>query len=233
MAGDAAFDAGHHFVADADIGKGAAHHHFVVAAARAIAVEFGLADLAFVQIAAGRAGFLDAAGRADVIGGDAVAKHRQRAGADDIGHRGRCHGHAIEIGRVLHIGGRCVPAVGGAAFNLDRLPAFIAFEHIGIARGKHFRGDIGHDHAGDFGVGGPDILEIHRAVGALADRLNGQIAAHGAGQRIGDDQRRRGEVIGLHIRRHAAFEIAIARQDRAGNQIIGVDRIGNRFRQRA
>jgi hypothetical protein len=34
--GDAALDAGHHQVLQADVGEGAAHHHLVVAAARAV-----------------------------------------------------------------------------------------------------------------------------------------------------------------------------------------------------
>src|SRR3546814_2743253 len=34
--GDSAFHAGRHFVTDADVGEGAAHHHFMVAAPRAI-----------------------------------------------------------------------------------------------------------------------------------------------------------------------------------------------------
>jgi hypothetical protein len=32
MAGDAALDAGRHLVLDADVGEGAAHHHFMIAA---------------------------------------------------------------------------------------------------------------------------------------------------------------------------------------------------------
>ena len=39
--GEAALDIVEHAVADADVGEGAAHHHFVVAAARAVAVEVG------------------------------------------------------------------------------------------------------------------------------------------------------------------------------------------------
>ena len=52
--GEAAFDSGHHLVLDADIGEGAAHHHFVVAAARAVGVEVARRHLALDQILAGR-----------------------------------------------------------------------------------------------------------------------------------------------------------------------------------
>src|SRR6185437_5205811 len=98
--GPAALDRDH-LVADADIGEGAAHHDFVVAAAGAVAVEVGLADLPFEQVVAGRAFLLDRAGRADVVGGDVVAEQAENAGALDVGDGGGFQGDALEIGRVL------------------------------------------------------------------------------------------------------------------------------------
>jgi hypothetical protein len=43
IAAHAALDAGDHLVLDADVGEGAAHHHLMMAAARAIGVEVRLA----------------------------------------------------------------------------------------------------------------------------------------------------------------------------------------------
>ena len=58
VARHAAFDAGDHFVLDADVGEGAAHHDFVVAAAGAVAVEVGFANLMFHKEFSGwRVGF--------------------------------------------------------------------------------------------------------------------------------------------------------------------------------
>ena len=59
VARHAAFDAGDHLVLDADVGEGAAHHDFVVAAPRAVAVEVGAADLMLLQEGAGRRVRLD------------------------------------------------------------------------------------------------------------------------------------------------------------------------------
>src|SRR3546814_8690485 len=50
--------------------------------------------------------------------------------------------------------------------------------------------------------------------------------------RRGDDERRRGEIVGAHVGRHAAFEIAVARQYGGGDNIIAVDRLRNRRRER-
>ena len=62
QAGDAAFGAGGEFVAQADVGEGAADHDFVIAAARAVAVEVGGRDAVVGQVLAGGAVLLDGAG---------------------------------------------------------------------------------------------------------------------------------------------------------------------------
>ena len=137
VGGVATLDAGDHFVLDADIGKGAAHHHFVVAAARTVGVEVLLRHLVRQQELAAGAVFLDRTGGRDVVGGDAVAKDRQRFGIDDIHHRFRRHGHAVEIGRVGDIGAARAPLVGVGRFDRDRLPMLIAIIDIGIAVDEH------------------------------------------------------------------------------------------------
>ncbi len=50
---DAAFDARHHQVLDAHVGERAAHHHFMIAAPRAVAVEVRDVDALLLQINAG------------------------------------------------------------------------------------------------------------------------------------------------------------------------------------
>ena len=73
MAGPAAF-AGDHLVAEAYIGKGAAHHDFVVAAAGSIGVEVLWRDAALGEIFCG-GGFLgDVASGGNVVGGDEISK---------------------------------------------------------------------------------------------------------------------------------------------------------------
>ena len=82
--------------------------------------------------------------------------------------------------------------------------------------------------------GRPDIAQEDRiALPVFAERLAGQILRHAAGQRIGDDERRRGEIIGLRVRAHPAFEIAIAREHRGGDDPVVVDRLGDLVGERA
>ena len=61
----AAFAAAHHLVPDADIGEGAAHHHFVIAAARAVGIEIRELHAVLQQIFAGGTVLLDRACRAE------------------------------------------------------------------------------------------------------------------------------------------------------------------------
>ena len=48
---------------------------------------------------------------------------------------------------------------------------------------------------------------------------------HRTGQRVGDDERRRGEIVRLHVGIDAAFEVAVAREDRRGDEVVVVDRL--------
>ena len=79
MLGYTAFGARCHLVANADICKRAAHHNFVIAAARSVGVEIKRLDLVRAQIFAGRTVCLDRTGRRNMVCGDAVAKQSQNA----------------------------------------------------------------------------------------------------------------------------------------------------------
>src|SRR5207244_7625226 len=79
----------------------------------------------------------------------------------------------------------------------------------------------------------PDVAQIHRtALAILAERLGREIDQHAAGKRVGNDERRRGEEARAHRRMDAAFEIAIAGEDRDGGQPVGADRLVHLGRQR-
>src|SRR5699024_4087060 len=74
VAGEAAFGAGCEQVAQADVGKRAADHDLVVAAARAVGVEILLLDAVFSEILPGRRIRGNGTGGTDVIGGYRVTQ---------------------------------------------------------------------------------------------------------------------------------------------------------------
>jgi hypothetical protein len=86
--GDAALDAGDQKVLQPDVGEGAAHHHPVVAAARAVRVEVRLGDAERLEVLARGALSGDVARRRDVVGGHRVAEQAStRAPATGGGRR--------------------------------------------------------------------------------------------------------------------------------------------------
>ena len=223
-----------HLVLDADVGEGAAHHDLVVAAPRAVLVEVGDRDLVLLQVLAGRRGGPDGAGGRDVVGGDRIEEQAEDAGVDDVGHRLRLLGHALEIGRVLHVGRADVPLEGEAARDLDRPPVLVAREDVGVAGREQLARHRAVDEVRDLRRGRPDVLEEDRlAVRAGAERLAGEVDGHRAGERIGDDERRRGEIVGAHVRVDAALEVAVAGEHRAGDEVVVVDRLRDLRDQRA
>jgi len=229
VAGHATLDALHHLVTDADIGKGAAHHHLVIAAAAAIGVEVRL-----LQILPGRTVFLDRASGRDVIGGDRIAQDRQRHRLGHVGHRRRGHRHPLEIGRIGDIGAARAPLVGVGRLYLDCLPVLVALVDIGIALLEHGAVDIGGAVLGHFLIARPQILEENVvAVLVLPDRRRGNVQRHGSQKRVGDHQRRAGKEVGAHIGRNPALEIAVARKYAGRDDVVAVDRLADRRGERA
>ena len=201
MGGDAAFYAGDHPVLDTDVRKGAPHHHLMVAAAGAVGVEVGAAHLVFRQVFSARRVQLDGAGGGDVVGGDGVAENGQRPRVDDVAGRHRGHRHPLEIRRVGNVGGAGRPAVSGAADHVDALPADVALVDVGIARAEHVPVHELVDHRADLVVRGPDVLQVHGVpVLVVPDRLRHHVADHASLDRICDDERRRCQIIGAHVR---------------------------------
>ena len=140
MAGDAAFGARRHFVADANIGEGAPHHHLVIAAPGSIGIEVLDTHLAAHQVRPGGTSGHDRTGRRYVVGGDGIAEHRQQPRPFDIADRFRFPAHALEIRRQATIGGSFFPFIGEGRAGLHRAPLFVPLEDVAIALAEHFRG---------------------------------------------------------------------------------------------
>ena len=102
----------HHLVAQADVGERAAHHHFMIAAARAVGVEVGWLDAVLDQILSGRAVFLDRARRRNVVGRHAVAEHGEHARVLDVLDGTGLQLHVVEVRSLADVGRVVLPSVG-------------------------------------------------------------------------------------------------------------------------
>ena len=220
-------------VAQADVGEGAAHHHLVVAAARAVGVEEAPLDAVLEQVLAGRAVGLDRAGRRDVVGGDAVAERDEAARALDVLQRLRLRRHALEERRPLDVGRALVPGVQVALGNGQRLPALVAGEDVGVLLVEHAAVERGGDGLLDLRARGPEVAqEDVGALAVLAERLGVEVDVDPAGERVGHDERRRGQVVRPHLGMDARLEVAVAREHRADDEVVLLDGLRDRLRQR-
>ncbi len=136
----AALGAGRELVAQANIREGSAHHHFMIAATRAVGIEVLRLDAVRDQVFSSRAIGLDRAGWGDVIRRDAIAEHGQRTQSAQIRDGAWPNLHALEIWRILDVGGFVVPGVEIAFGNRQGAPVLVARENVGIFLGKHFAG---------------------------------------------------------------------------------------------
>ncbi len=79
----------------------------------------------------------------------------------------------------------------------------------------------------------PDVAEVDGlAVAALAERFGRQVDVHPAGERVGNYQRRRRQVVGADLRMDAALEIAVPRQHRRHDHVVLGNGVGDFFGQR-
>ena len=73
-----------------------------------------------------------------------------------------------------------------------------------------------------------DVLQEHLvAVRVAAQSIRLEVEVHGTGQRVRDHQRRRREVVHLHVGADAPFEVAVAGEHGGHGEIVVVDRGGD------
>ena len=185
------------------------------------------------EVLAGRGIDLDRASRRDVVGGDGIEQETEHPRIDDVGKRCRMSPHADEIGRVLHVSGLFIPIVSQSSLHIDAAPVGIALEDVGVFLGEHLLAQRLANDAVDLATGWPDVLEEDLfALLVHPEGLLHEIGIHRARERIGNDQRRRGEIVGTHVGIDATFEVAVAGEHGGGDEILIVDRLGNLGRER-
>ena len=235
----APFGARRQQVANADVGERAAGHHAVVAAASAVAVEVARlarrapsgtcpAGLVLAMLTRpARCGRSSPSRPAQPARG-----HRESAGSAPA--RG-CR--STQERRLLNVGALRRPT------RTDRLSLISMLVPRLVGRRTRWRSAGGTSPAAPSArTAGCDLLLASarcpsRYTGSpslpVPERLVDQVDVGRAGQGIGHDQRRAGQVVGLHQRIDAALEVAVAAEHGRGHQVALRHRRGHRIGQRA
>ena len=194
----------------------------MVAATATVGVEVGRSHTMGLQVLSRRHVRRDGAGRRDMIGRDEVAEVAEHTGALNGVLARHLTGHAVEIGRAAHVGRVVVPSEGIARLGPQGLPRGVALEHVcGALLVQVGRHELVHK-SGHLVGGGHDVGVEHGI--ALSVRAKGillQIDVHGAGDGVGDDVGRLHQVVLRHVRRNAALEVAVARQNAGQFDVVG------------
>jgi hypothetical protein len=92
----------------------------------------------------------------------------------------------------------------------------------------------GRDRLANLARRRPDVGQVHgRAVGAAPERLGREIGPDVTGQRIRDDERRRGQIARAHERVDPALEVPVAGEDGDHGQVTLLDGRGHVVGQRS
>ena len=219
----AALGARRQLVAQPDVGERAAHHHLVVAAPGAVGVEVARLDAVLLQVLPRRAVGRDRAGRRDVVGRDAVAEQRQHPRARDVGRAARARSvRLFEERRVADVRGVGVPREPVAGRHRQRPPPLVARRTRRRTAPRTSRRVTDAQHRLlDLRSRRPDVPQVAPACRRVAVPSGSVVRSIviAPGQRVGHDQRRRGEVVRPHLRLDAPLEVAVAAQHRGDDQV--------------
>ncbi len=143
------------------------------------------------------------------------------------------HRHALEERRLAHVGRVAVPRETAALGNRQALPPRVAAEHVAVATAEHVGGHGLEHRLLQLVLGRPDVFQIDRpSRRVVAERLGRDVRRDPSRQRVGDDQWRRGEVVGANVLLNPAFEVAVAAQHRADHKVLLAHGRGDLLRQR-
>ncbi len=230
----AAFRTRCQLVPDADVGEGAAHHHFMVSPAGTEGIELIRRHAKPLEVLPGRPVRGDGTGRRDVVGGHRITQHQQHAGLTQGRRRCRLRSQIGEEGRLADVTGCVLPGIQVPSRNRDGIPGLIGGKGGAILFAEHLRIQAGVNRLVHFPGRRPEVPEIDRLPGGVtAQRFRLKVDIHRPGQSIGHHQRRRGQVVGPNLRVDAPFEVPVPGEHRGGHQVILADGFGHGLRQRA
>jgi hypothetical protein len=176
-----------HFVEQFRVGERRALCGQVIATVSGVRVEVLFRQAHFRQVFASGAVEHDRVGRRQVIGGDVVRQHRQRAHALQ---RTRAGERAFPVRRTANVGAHLAPVVQRRDF---RPGVFVDGEHRNVDLTELLRLDRRLHHGVDFFVARPDVLQANFPAVDHAQHILFDIETDGPGDGVSDHQRRRRE----------------------------------------
>ena len=214
-------DLRHHLVDKTDVGEGATGHDLIVTSAGAVGVEVLSSDTTLCKEAGGRGILSDLTSRRDVIGGDGVTNVKEAAGVLDASDGRDISLSGLEEGRVVDVGGGIVPFVKLARGGIEVLPHLAAIKDVVVGSLEHLGCDDGVGDLLNLGAGRPDVSqEDIVTLLILSKRCALKVELDGAGKGVGNNERRRGQVVGASVGMHTALEVTVTGKHGGGDHVV-------------
>ena len=131
--------------------------------------------------------------------------------------------HALEEGGPADVARRRLPTERRPRRDVEAAPVLVAGEGVLVALAEHVRVDGASNGLGHFGRGRPDVAQEHgRPSAPMPSGSLHQVGVEGPGEGVGDDERRRGQVVHADVGVDASLEVPVSREHGAHGQ-VGLD----------
>jgi len=207
-----------------DVGEGTSGHNFVITSSGTISVEVLLFNSLLLEESSSRRVLGDITSRGNVISGDGVTKVKETVSILDILDFGKGQFSLLEEGRVMDVSGVLLPLILLGLGGIKGVPSVSTLGDSAINFLEHFRLEGFSNHLVDFASVGPDVLqEDILTFLILTDGFGVEVNVEGTSEGIGNNERRRGQIVGSGQGMDSAFEVSVTRKDGTSNEITFLD----------
>lgn len=155
-----------------------------------------------------------------MISSDGVTKVTQTVSIFNTVDRGDVQ-LAVEEGRIVNISRFFLPFILDALLDLKVVPSFSSLSNSGVVFSEHFRGNDLSSNSFNFFSGGPDISqEDIVSILVLTQGLSVKIEIDVTSKSVGNDQRRRSQIVSSGLGVNSTFEVSVTRKDSSSNKIV-------------
>lgn len=220
-------------VEDKDIWESEENNKLMVEEKCEVMVEVGEGKEMVEKIFERRRMRIDGKGRRDMVGSDIVKEKKKNEGEIEVEDNEGSIENEEEIRRVMKIGRIVVKWIGMKGGKMKGMKVGVEIEKIRIFLREKIEGEVIGDEVMDLMSGRKDIEKIERIeVIVLEKRLIGKVISKSEWKGMGEEERRRGKVIGMKIRRKEELKVKIERKKWRRDEEILIDSIGDRGRKR-
>ena len=161
-----------------------------------------------------------------MIGGDRVTNIQKAVAINDGSTWSHSSLGGLEEGWVVDVGRSIVPLVELALRSVKSLPHLGSLKNVVISALEHLRVDDRSSDTGNLLTRRPDVPEEDIFALLILTKWGGiEVKGDITGESIGNNERRRSEIVGTSVGVDTALEVTVARENSTSNEIVVDDAV--------